>query len=110
MLGWSILIFRQIDGRSNPATAKSHSGPQLATWLSGVDGTNWIDNLVEDGNAIYISGNGYPSLFTATAEYLIPNIKLRPFEKHILKPKIDEVAIAECQPNEWLLVEVWDES
>lgn len=78
--------------------------------MSGVDGTNWIDNLVKDGKAIHISGNGYPTLFTATAEYLIPNILLRPFEKQIFKPIIDEVVIAECQPNEWLLVEVWDQS
>ena len=77
------------------------------------------------GKAIDLGGNGYPCRFTATAEYLIPRIIDEPpgakptwssglhdilTEKWEGKTVLDRVACVACRPDEWLLIEAWDES
>ena len=124
MLGWNISVYRLEQGAVR-ATTKSPTGVRLAVWQTGLDGLDWIDELVKGGKARNLGGNGYPCRFTATAEHLIPHFANGIAEAHstwsfeasdILmkewegKTAIDQTAIAACQPDEWLLVMAWDES
>jgi len=125
MIGWHISIYRLRDEGTSPATAKSLEGKRLAVWQTGHGGLDWISDLVKEGKAIDLGGNGYPWRFTATAEHLMPRIVDSPpeanstwiyevsdvlTEKWEGKTVIDRAAVAECRPDEWLLVEAWDES
>lgn len=125
MLGWYISVFRQVDGGTSPARAGAEEGARLAVWQADVGGLRWLDALVEAGAAINLSGNGYPSYYTAQAEHLIPQIIDGPpsardtwaygpndiiTSKWEGKTVIDQAVIDDCRPDEWLLVEVWDES
>jgi len=124
MLGWHVSVYRQKDGGTSPAKSESTQGTRLAVWQTGVNGLNWIDELVRTGKAIHLGGNGYPLRFTSTSEVLVPRIKEPPEAKAVWtsgpgdvltdkwagKTMVDLGAIAECRPGEWLLVEAWDES
>jgi hypothetical protein len=125
MLGWHISIYRLADGGASPATAESGRGARVAVWQTGHGGLDWVDELVKAGRAVYLGGNGYPLWYTATAENLIPRIEDGPPEAHqawvygehdILTDKwegktvVDHDTSAACRPDEWLLVEAWDES
>src|SRR5687768_16772212 len=125
MLGWNISVYRLMEKGEVPATAKSPEGMRLAVWQTGPRGLDWIDELVKEGKAINLGGDGYPYRYTATAEHLIPHFVNSIPEAHstwsyevsdILmnewegKTAIDQTAIAACRPDEWLLVLAWDES
>jgi hypothetical protein len=85
----------------------------------------WLDELVEKGEAIHLGGNGYPPRYTAAAHHLIPRIIDALPEgrldwiygtSDILSDQwarsrvIDRAPAANCRPDEWLLVDAWDES
>jgi len=125
MLGWHVSVYRQTDEGTSAATATSPEGPRLAAWQTGLDGLNWLDELVTDGKAIDLGGNGYPCRYTATAKFLIPRILDKPpgargtwiagasdvlSKRWEGKTLVDRAAAAACRPDEWLLVEAWDES
>lgn len=125
MLGWHISIYRQADGGLSPATAESARGTRLAVWQTGPGGLAWIQELVNAGKAIDLGGNGYPCRYTATAEKLIPRTIDEPPGASLTwasgaddiltkewegRTVIDRSAANTCQPDEWLLVEAWDES
>jgi len=125
MLGWHISLYRQIDNGAAPATADSPTGTRLAVWQTGLGGLDWIEELVKEGKAINLGGNGYPCRYTATAENLIQRIGDEPpgarriwghdpgdilTEKWEGKTAIDRNTMTLCRPEEWLLVEAWDES
>lgn len=124
MLGWNISVYRLEQGAVR-ATTKSPTGVRLAVWQTGLDGLDWIDELVKQGKAMNLGGNGYPCRFTATAEHLIPHFVNGVPEAHstwsfeasdILlkewegKTAVDQTALAACRPDEWLLLVAWDES
>jgi hypothetical protein len=92
---------------------------------TGVEGLDWLRELVMEGKVVDLGGNGYPSWFTATAEYLIPRIVDTPpgarvewlldagdivTDKWAGKTVVDGAVAAQCAVNEWLIVKVWDES
>jgi hypothetical protein len=125
MLGWHISVFRQTDGGSSPAKADSEEGVRLAVWQTGVEGLQWLDELVETGQTIDLGGDGYPNYYTAQAEHLIPRIVGGPPEANRIwrhapqdvitsrwegKTTIDRAAADDCRLDEWLLVVAWDES
>jgi hypothetical protein len=124
MLGWHVSVYKQKEGGDLPATAASPEGTRLAVWQTGLNGLDWLDELVKTGKAIHLGGNGYPRRYTATAEYIVPRIEQPPLARtdwsyaagDILTGKwagktvVDLVAAAECHLDEWLLVEAWDES
>ena len=125
MLGWHISIYRQTNDGTSPATAESATGPRLAVWQTGLGGLDWVEELVREGKATDLGGNGYPCRYTAAAKNLIPRIIDGPpgarrvwasGEKDILTDKwagrtvIDHAESAACRPDEWLLIEAWDES
>jgi hypothetical protein len=125
MLGWHISIYRQKDGGSSPATFPTPEGTRLAVWQTGIGGLDWLNELVKAGKAIDLGGNGYPCRYTAAAEYLMPMITDSPAGARdtwlreagdVITDKwegttvVDSAAVTLCRPDEWLLVEAWDES
>jgi len=127
VLGWHVSVYRQADGGHSPATPESAQGVRLAVWQTDVGGLDWLRDLAKEGKAIDLGGNGYPSWFTAPAEHLIPRIEggsLRANEDWVIgegsyiadpklwvgKTQIEPEAVKQCRPDEWLLIEIWDES
>jgi hypothetical protein len=127
MLGWSVRVYRKATDRSRPAAEDSPLSTRLAVWQSSVDGLDWIDELTETEDAVLLGQNGgYPFRFTARVSAVMPTILHGPpgaravwlfdsgdiidHSKWAGRTIIDEAAIADCDPNEWLLIEAWDES
>jgi hypothetical protein len=125
MLGWHVSVYRQKDGGRLPATAKSEEGARLAVWQADVGGLKWIHELVKAGKAVDLLGNGYPNRYTAAAENLIPHLSATPplartvwqreegdivTDQWVGKTATDPIEITQCRPDEWLLIEAWDES
>ena len=125
MLGWHISVFRQLNDSTSPARIGAPEGAQLAVWQTDCGGLDWIDDLVKSDKAICLSGGGYPNLYTATAENLIPCIEKGPpgarrtwacgvgdilTDKWVGRTVVNRASFADCRPDEWLLVEAWDES
>jgi len=124
MLGWNISVYRLEQGAVR-ATTKTPTGVRLAVWQTGLDGLDWIDELVKEGKATNLGGNGYPCRFTGTAEHLIPHFVNGIPEAHSpssfegsgmlmegweARTTINQTAIAACRPEEWLLLLAWDEN
>jgi hypothetical protein len=125
MLGWHISVYRQTDGGGAPATEESAEGSRLAVWQTGVEGLDWLRELVTEGKVVDLGGNGYPSRFTAAAEVLVPRIVDTPpgardqwlldagdivTDKWAGKTVVDGAVTAQCGAGEWLIVKAWDES
>jgi hypothetical protein len=127
MLGWHVSVYRQPDGGHSPATFESPSGTRIAVWQAGWGGLNWLNALAKEGKVIDLDGNGYPSRYTARAEILVPYIVEEAFpandtwiipegsvivdpSAYVGKTRVDKQGAQQCRPDEWLLVEVWDES
>jgi hypothetical protein len=125
MLGWHIAVYRQASGGASPARFDSDDGVRLAVWQARLDGLDWIDDLVATGEAFNLGGVGYPIRYTARAKHLAPPILGGPPEanpiwvhgvddvltdKWVGQTETDRVAIGTLPPDEWLLVEVWDQS
>lgn len=125
MMGWHISVHRQANGGSAPAMADSKEGARIAVWQADLEGLEWLNELVADGKAIDLGGNGYPNHYTAKAEYLLPPIVDGPPEarrRWVCGPDdvlgaawegrtvIDRAVADDCRMDEWLLVVAWDES
>lgn len=99
---------------------------RLAVWQTGMGGTDWLDELAKQGQATRLATNsGYPVVYLVQARVLLPRILDGPpdarkqwlSETHdILLPNwegqtaIDRGAASKVLPEEWLVVEAWDES
>ncbi len=109
----------------SPATMESAEGTRLAVWQTGVDGLDWLRELAKEGKFVDLGGNGYPSRFTATAEVIVPRIVDSPpgardqwlldagdivTDKWAGKTVVDGAVAGQCRADEWLIVQVWDES
>ena len=122
MLGWHISVYRKTDDGGSPAEWESPKGTRLAVWQTGLGGLDWLRELVKAGKAIDLGGDGYPLRYTATAEDLIPHLAEEGLTVWMLDPGdvvgegwegrtvIDKATVRACRPDEWLLVEAWDES
>jgi hypothetical protein len=99
-------------------------GDRIAVWQADISGLRWIDELVESGAAIAARENGYPSVFYAKAADVVSRLDAPPgartvwvsgphdvlTEKWAGRTVVDHSAAAACAPEEWLLIEAWDES
>ncbi len=111
MLGWHIIVFRQDNSGVSPATFTSKEGSRLAVWQTGLHGLNWIDELVKEAKAVDLGGNGYPLRYTAKSEHLVSHILPEPpLARATWRTVIDPLVVSQCRPDEWLLIEAWDES
>jgi hypothetical protein len=124
-LGWNIGVYRQQNGGSTPASAGAPHGDRLAIWQTGLGGLDWLDDLVKQQKAIRLGGNGYPTEYTAMADEILPMLRGEPprakkrwtfDEGDVILPgwlgKItkDVDAMHACRPDEWLVIQAWDES
>lgn len=109
-----------------PAKVADQKGARLAIWqVAGRAGLGWIRALVEEGRAIDLGQVSILNfLYTARTRDLIPFVSVTP--PHARDPwssdpedgftsawlgrtTLDEEQIAACEPDEWLLISVWDD-
>ncbi len=124
-LGWHISVYRQQDDGSTPASFGAAHGARLAVWQTGLGGLHWLDDLVKQQKATDLGGNGYPMEYTAMATHIIPQLRNDPPEAKAVwssdagdiltpgwlgKTTKDPETMAACRPDEWLLIQAWDES
>lgn len=103
------------------------TGDRLAIWQSRSDGIRWIDDLLSAGRAFTVQRGGYPSSYVVAAADVLPILASPEGPPHaraiwshdaadILtsewagKTVINSEAIADQDPDAWLLVAAWDES
>jgi hypothetical protein len=125
MLGWHISVYRQQNDGTSPASFGDAHGTRLAVWQTGLGGLDWIYELVKQQNAICLGGNGYPLEFTAMMTHLKARLLEGPPEAKAVwghdptdillpgwlgKTTMDLEALEECRPDEWVLIQAWDES
>ncbi len=127
MLGWQIYINRSPTRPLGSAFEDSLKDQSLlASWLTGVNGCDWIGKLVEQGKAKYLGTyGGYPRSYSAKAEHVIPLILS--LQSKIEGPTVigDDYAyiggfnsdielfldrIKVCPIDEELSIEAWDQS
>jgi hypothetical protein len=124
-LGWHISVYRQQNDGSAPAPFGATHGARLAVWQTGLGGLRWLDDLVKQQKAIDLGGNGYPMEYTAQAVHIVPHLRGEPHEAKAVwsidagdiitegwagKTTKDPDAMDSCRPDEWLLIQAWDES
>ena len=135
MPGWSISVYRLIDSNEirealahpadeRPLNFDPPTRERLAVWQTGLSGLERIEQLVES-RGVTLGGDGHPNMYLLRAGDLVTQIgKGPPHETlrrssgepdvvlHIWEQRatIDETALRSCDPSEWLLLEVWDES
>ena len=124
MLGWKIYIFRHVPDQRD-ADELSTKEVQLAIWQASINGIDWLDELVRQGKAEDLGGDGYPCRYTAVAKDLLPEFSSGPpshdsptvIGDDYVHPRgwtgdaeIDHTGIAECPPDEQLFIEAWNSS
>jgi hypothetical protein len=78
MIGWHISTYRKTDDGTSPAEFETPKGARLTVWQTSWGGLEWIDELVMQGKAIDLGGNGYPMRYTAQAKYLTGRVLVGP--------------------------------
>lgn len=133
--GWSISVYRLIDSKEirealthpageRPLNFEPPTRERVAAWQTGLSGLEEIEQLVES-RGVTLTGGGHPNMYLLRAGDLVMQIEKGPPHEtprwssgeggvvlHLWEQKatIDETAMRACDPSEWLLVEVWDES
>ena len=123
MLGWQIYINRhQIDRAVCERGRRDET--LIATWVTGINGCEWIETLVNEGKAEQLPGDFCIRRYSVKAKTLLPIIKSLPKKYHgsivvgedyvhlggfnedieIYQSRIDE-----CSPDELLSIETWDQ-
>lgn len=125
MLGWNISVYKQQNDGATPASFGDAHGTCLAVWQTGLGGLDWINDLVKQQKAIDLGGNGYPLEFTVMTAHLKTQLLEGPPGAKALwtfdpgdillpgwlgKTIKDLEALDACRPDEWLLIQAWDES
>lgn len=124
MLGWIIIVTRQKDG-TKPATGEYDGTDKVAKWNADVSGLNWIEELVSQDKVVCLSRNLYPSLYSVQLKDILPvisggeppyvmwendwendNLIVRARPEFTLQDK----EIHTGNPDEWLLITVYDMS
>ena len=115
MLGWEVYVFRSVEAKRENLVVR---------WQTGVFGLDWLDDLVKQGHAADLGGNGYPSKYTVVAHLLfstisnglpVNNSPLVIGDDYVLPEGWNgEIVWAQkqssCNPSDTLFLEVWDQS
>lgn len=122
MLGWEFFVMREAD-----ASSRKPGNPDisLARWMAGLGGNQWLDDLIAQGKATDLDGNGYPNSYLVSAGVLadflgkgLPNHKgpLVIGDDYVMPGGwrgdgfIDIGRMRGLDPDEMLVVEAWDQS
>ena len=124
-IGWHITVYRQAAARLKPATMLAETAGRVAVWQTGLGGLDWIEGIAGSNTCFFLGGNGYPYRFTAQSRAILPIIMAGPPQARdvwltdpgdVVGPKwvghtlIEQHVAKACLPNEWLVIQVWDES
>ena len=120
MLGWRIIIYKK-DGSGSVADRQT-----LASWLVGLGGTDWLDQMVTEGKATLLGFNGgYPIKYSTTLQDLRPRLATQPEsyegpvvigEDYIMPSgwrdsmTHNSEVLSTCRPDEELIIDAWDQS
>src|SRR5688500_18438687 len=83
MIGFHFSVYRLMDSARHDiprlitnlgagALNEVKQGERIAVWQTGIDGLDWINELVKDGRAVGALGTGYPGAFFALARHVLP--------------------------------------
>jgi hypothetical protein len=87
MIGYSISVYEFVEGMD--ITSISNHNEALATWTSGgFDGLDWIDNLVSEGKAEDLGGNGYPDYYKVQVQFECYDIRLAIQNRYFRNSKV----------------------
>lgn len=106
MLGWEIFISRQLPGEALENPSKQSS---VGCWHGGLGALKWIDALVKEGRATDLGGDGYPVRYLAAAKDVIPVLRAHQ-RLGDSRAAIHEATTLQCDPDEKLIIEAWDQS
>jgi hypothetical protein len=111
MMGWEIFI--------------THGEQQIASWMTGGSGTDWLRNLVKQGKAKDLGANGgFPHAFSMEARVLRPILiegipqsgsGITVGENFVIASrgvwnlKINFEALMQCQDDDVLEIDAWDQ-
>jgi hypothetical protein len=120
MLGWQINIYCQT---TSPALLKADV---LASWQTGLGGTDWLDELVKSGRAmLLLEAGGYPLRYAVRVADLLEQLPHLPTphkgplvigEDYIMEAgwkgriTIDHAALSAFSPSAVVIVDAWDQS
>jgi len=99
---------------------------RLAVWQAGSSGVDWLDELGAQGAAARTRRGGYPDSYRIRAKAVRARIEeglpdenktwilsadsVIVSDRYLGRRSVDHDAIARCDPDEWLLIQAWDES
>ena len=120
MIGYSISVYEFVEGVD--ITSISNDNEALATWTSGgFGGLDWIDNLVSEGKAEDLGGNGYPDYYKVQVQFVLDALAADTpknegqtimDDENVMasdwRSKIDTSEIVKLKPNQQLIIEAWD--
>lgn len=119
MLGWDVMVLRpEVGSPGKPECL-------LARWTTGVFGLKWLDDLVKEGKAIGLGGDGYPNRYSITLDLVLPilhwglptnNSPAVIGEDYVLpqgwdgRLEINTAELVDCSSGESVVIEAWDQS
>ena len=103
MLGWGINVLNVTPEQKETLRSRDVFAPYLlASWEAGMEGLQWIEELVEKGKATKLKSDGYPNRYAAKAVDVLPCIRHRlpGYSEHWVGEKDDiERLRATCHPE-----------
>lgn len=126
MVGWWIVVYQLTPEELDAAKDRESRKPfVLATWEASIAGTEWLDQLADEGRAVQLLADGYPCRYAATARDVLPLIASGP-PAHASPPVIGDDyvlpanwtgnvtfhadRIAACPADQVLTIDAWDQS
>jgi hypothetical protein len=117
MLGWQVFI------RTESTSDSNDHNHNIVSWTTGMYGLSWIDELVKEGNAVNLGGDGYPLRYLIKAKVL-RTVLNKGLPTHDSPPvvgndyylpsgfnsdiRINTELLANCSDDEELVVTAWD--
>jgi len=120
MLGWKINIYRET------ASGCRMESDFVASWMTGLGGTEWLNRLVEDHKAMVIyNGGGYPFRYAVRVPDFLAHLPHLPTaydgppvigDDYVMntgwrgKMELDRNKLDACRDHDILIVDAWDQS